>query len=257
MKQSDRPILVAVLDDEPLARERIRSMLVAETEVEILGEFGSGVEALPVLRKQRPDLVFLDIQMPEMNGFEFLEQLGEPLPLIIFVTAFDQHALRAFEHHALDYLLKPFKVSRFQETLRRALDTIRHQKGGDVSDRIIEMLEGRKQEAQWMNRISVKIEDRLIFLKVESVDWIEAAGNYLLIHVGKESHMIRETLTAMESKLDPSKFLRISRSILVNLARIKELQPLFNGEYAVVLDNGKHLTMTRGLREVEDRLKFS
>ncbi len=250
-------IRAVIVDDEPLARDRIRSLLDKEPDIEVVAEYASGVEALPALKQNRPDLLFLDIQMPEMTGFEMLEKLEEPLPVTIFITAFDQHAIKAFEVHALDYLLKPFKQARFRETLDRARALLGAKHGEDLSQRVLEMLSGRKSEPSYLSRISVKIDDRLVFFKVEAVDWIEAAGNYLVVHVGKESHLIRETLTSMEAKLDPAQFLRISRSALVNLTRVKELQPLFNGEHAVVLENGKHLTMTRGLREVEDRLKFS
>ena len=258
MTMETRPNLeVVIVDDEPLARERIRTLLERETGVHIQGEFGSAVEALPALSARRPDLLFLDIQMPEMTGFELLERLEAPLPAVIFITAFDQHALKAFEFHALDYLLKPFKQTRFRETLQRAREVIESKRPSGIEQRILDMLAERKPATAHLTRFSVKIDDRLVFIKVESVDWIEAAGNYLVIHVGKESHLIRETLTALEAKLDPAQFLRISRSALVNLTRVKELQPLFNGEHAVVLENGKHLTMTRGLREVEERLRFS
>ncbi len=251
------PIHVAIVDDEPLARERIRTLLEKEPGFVVQDECATGVEALATFRRRRPELVFLDIQMPEMTGFELLERLEPPLPGVIFVTAFDQHALKAFEVHALDYLLKPFKQARFRETLHRAREALSRQQEQGISSRILEMLAERRTPAPFLTRVPVKIEDRTVFLKVELIDWIEAAGNYLVLHSGKESHILRETLTSMESKLDPAHFLRISRSSLINLGRVKELQPLFGGEHAVVLDGGKTLTMTRSLREVEDRLKFS
>lgn len=250
-------IHVVIVDDEPLARERIRTLLDKEPGFWVQSECASGVEALAAFERKRPDLLFLDIQMPEMTGFELLERLQPPLPAVIFVTAFDQHALKAFEVHALDYLLKPFKQSRFRETLLRARDAIGRRQDQGISSRILEMLAERKTSSPYLTRIPVKVNERTLFLKVEQIDWIEAAGNYLVVHLGKESHVIRETLTSMESKLDPAHFLRISRAALINLARVKELQPLFNGEHAVVLEGGKTLTMTRSLREVEDRLKFS
>ena len=248
---------MAIVDDEPLARERIRTLLEKEPGFVVQDECASGVEALAAFCRRRPDLVFLDIQMPEMTGFELLERLQPPLPEVIFVTAFDQHALKAFEVHALDYLLKPFKQARFRETLQRAREAIGRQQEKGITSRILEMLAERRANTNYLTRVPVKVDERTVFLKVDQIDWIEAAGNYLVVHLGKESHVIRETLTSMESKLDPAHFLRISRSTVINLARVKELQPLFNGEHAVVLEGGKSLTMTRSLREVEDRLKFS
>lgn len=252
------PLRILIVDDEPLARERIRSLLQEEPDLEILGECANGPEALAAIQELHPDLLFLDVQMPGLDGFEVLRALPpERMPLVIFVTAYDQHALKAFEVHALDYLLKPFKQARFKQTLQRARQTLANQQAGAASQNLLALLGQAKPHREYLTRIPVRTGDRLLFIKAEQVDYLEAAGNYIVLHAGKENHVIRETLTALEEKLDPKQFLRISRSTLVNLDQIKELQPLFKGEHAVVLLNGKQLTMTRGLREVQELLKFS
>lgn len=252
-------IRALLVDDEPLARERLRQMLQSESDIEVAAEAANGPEALTMLRRHRPDLVFLDIQMPGMDGFEVLRAL-EPgqLPQVIFVTAYDQHALRAFEVHALDYLLKPFKPARFRAALQRARETLARANLGDASKNLLALLgQSSRSEAEHLTRIPVKTADRLVFVKTSQIDYIESAGNYVVLHAGKENHVVRETLSDLEAKLDPKSFLRISRSTLVNLEQIKELQPLFKGEYTVVLHNGKQLPMTRGIREVQEVLKFS
>jgi len=251
-------IKTLIVDDEPLARERIRTLLAKEPDIEIAGECADGDEALAAMRKHAPDLVFLDVQMPEMDGFEVLRHLGKDVPpVVIFVTAYDQHAVKAFEVHALDYLLKPFKQSRFKEAVQRARDQIVHRQTGVVSKRLLQLLEERKPAAAYLSRLAVKEKERVLFVKTTQIEWIESAGNYVLLHVGKQTHIVRETLTALETQLDPKQFLRISRSTLVNLDCVRELQPMFKGEYVVVLHDGRQLAMTRGIREVEARLKFS
>src|SRR5204863_3401954 len=181
----------------------------------------------------------------------------EPMPLVIFVTAYDQHALKAFEVHALDYLLKPFKQARFKQTVQRARETLASRQGGVLPKGLLELLGQAKPVVERLTRIPVKTGERVIFVKTEHIHYIEAAGNYLVLHTAKENHVVRETLTSIEEKLDPKQFLRINRSMLVNLEQIKELQPLFKGDHAVVLLSGKQLTMTRGIREVQEVLKFS
>ncbi len=246
-----------IIDDEPLARERIRTLLQSEPDIDILAECADGPAALAAIRKHSPDLIFLDVQMPGMGGFEVLQALGkERLPLVIFVTAYDQHALKAFEIHALDYLLKPFKPARFKQTVQRARDALANQQAGVATKNLLELLGGAKPARERLSRLAVRIGERVLFVKVEQIDYIESAGNYVVVHAGKENHVVRDTLTALEEKLDPKQFLRISRSTLVNLDQVKELQPLFKGEHAVVLHHGKQLTMTRGIREVQDALKF-
>ncbi|PWU16824.1 MAG: DNA-binding response regulator [Verrucomicrobia bacterium] len=248
-------IRILIVDDEPLARERIRSLLKSETGVEIVGEAASGVEALACIRKHSPDLVFLDVQMPGMGGFEMLAALGEEqLPLVIFVTAYDQHALKAFEVHALDYLLKPFKPARFKQTLERARQELATKEAGTISENLLDLLRQHKPKPERLTRLAVRIGERVVFVKIHEVSHIEAAGNYLVLHVGKESHIIRDTLGALQEKLDPRQFLRISRSTLVNVDQIKEMRPFFKGEHVVILLNGKELAMTRGFKEVREAL---
>jgi two-component system LytT family response regulator len=252
-------IRTLIIDDEPLARERVRTLLRDEAGVEVLGECANGNEAVAAIKKLSPELIFLDVQMPGLGGFDVLRALGrEHVPLVIFVTAYDQHALKAFEVHALDYLLKPFKQARFKQTVQRARETIASRQSGVIPQNLLDLLgQAAKPVVERLTRIPVKTNDRVLFVKTDQIHYIEAAGNYLVLHTAKENHVVRETLTALEEKLDPKQFLRINRSTLVNLEQIKELQPLFKGEHAVVLANGKQLTMTRGIREVQEVLKFS
>ncbi len=250
-------IRTLIVDDEPLARERIRTLLQSEPDIEVVGECANGEEAVTALKQQGPDLLFLDVQMPGMDGFEVLHSVEpERLPLVIFVTAYDQHALKAFEVHALDYLLKPFKQARFRQTVQRARQLLGNRDAAAASKNLLALL-GQTLPPEHLTRIPVRNGDRVVFVKTSQLDYIESAGNYVVLHSGKENHVVRETLTALEQKLDPKQFIRISRSALVNVEQIKELQPLFKGEYAVLLQNGKQLTMTRGLREVQEFLKFT
>lgn len=236
----------------------MRSMLAQEPDIELLSECANGQEALAAIREKRPDLVFLDVQMPGVNGFEVLAGLkDEEMPLVIFVTAYDQHALKAFEVHALDYLLKPFKQARFKQTLAHARAMLAGKEAAGNSRKLLELIRSGPARQEYLARIPVREGERVIFVKADQIQYIESAGNYVVLHAGKENHVVRETLSALEEKLDPKLFLRISRSTLVNVNQIKELQPLFKGEHAVLLLNGKQLTMTRGLREVQERLKFS
>ena len=251
-------IRALIVDDEPLARERVRSMLYDEADIEIAGECGDGPAAVVAIRKLSPDLLFLDVQMPGMDGFEVLRAVGKDrMPVVIFVTAYDQHAVKAFEAHALDYLLKPFKPARFKETVQRAREHLANRQAGVVSKNLAALLGQAKPERDFISRIAVKTGERTVFVKTSQIDYVESAGNYVVLHVGRENHVVRETLTALEGQLDPKKFVRISRSMLVNADQIKELQPLFKGEHAVVLHSGKQLTMTRGVRELQEALKFA
>lgn len=246
-----------IVDDEPLARERIRTLLREETDIEIAGECGDGPAAVAALRQLAPDLLFLDVQMPGMDGFEVLRALGrERLPVVVFVTAYDQHAVKAFEAHALDYLLKPFKPARFKETVRRAREHLANRDAGVVSKNLAALLGQAQPAREFISRIAVKTGERTVFVKTAQIDYVEAAGNYVVLHAGKDSHVVRETLAALEGQLDPKKFIRISRSTLVNADQIRELQPLFKGEHVVVLHNGRQLALTRGVRELQEALKF-
>ena len=243
-------IRTLIVDDEPLARERIRLLLEKEPDLEIVGECSDGHEALAAIRSRSPDLMFLDIQMPELDGFGLLAQLDPGrLPAIIFVTAFDQFALRAFEVHALDYLLKPFDSERFQAAVQRARQWIQRNQAGGLDQRLSALLADLKGVSKAPDRLAVKSGGRVLLLRIEDIDWVEAADNYVNLHLGKESHLLRETMNALEARLASDRFLRISRSTIVNLDRIKELQPMFHGEYAVILRDGTRLTLSRSHRE--------
>jgi two-component system LytT family response regulator len=244
---------ILIVDDEPLARERVRTFLAEEPDVEIIAECADGAAAVKAIEEHQPDLVFLDVQMPRLSGFEVLEALEpEKMPAIIFTTAHDQHAIRAFEVSAVDYLLKPFKPARFKQALQRAREQFAARpSSGNAPElaALIAQLRGGSPQ-----RILVKAPDRILFLKPQEIDHVEASGNYLLLHVGKERHMIRETMNGMEARLSPLGFMRISRSAIVNLSRIRELQPLAAGEYCVLLHSGARLDMTCPLRELQERL---
>jgi two-component system, LytTR family, response regulator len=240
---------ILVVDDEPLARGRLKSLLRGAADVELIGEAGDGREAVEKIRTLKPDLVFLDIQMPELDGFGVLNELSDnERPAVVFVTAYDKFALKAFEVHAVDYLLKPFDKSRFETALRRALDQLALKQPSQVSEQLSALLADLRPRAHTPERIAVKSEGRVVFVNVSDIDWIEAADNYVALHAGKESHLLRETMNALESRLQKP-FLRISRSTIVNTDRIKELQPLFHGDYAVILKDGTKLTLTRGYRD--------
>lgn len=238
-----------IVDDEPLARDKIRMMLAKDCEVEIIGECTNGNDAVDTIRRESPDLVFLDIQMPGVDGFGVLEKVGaERVPGVVFVTAYDQHAIRAFEFHALDYLLKPFAQKRFTEALERAKEQIRKRPSGTFSQQLLSLLGDLNNGQRYLERLVVKTNGRVFFMKVSEIDWIEAAGNYVNIHAGNDAHLLRETMNGIETQLDPRKFVRIHRSTMVNIERIKELSPLFHGDYILTLVNGSRLTMSRSYR---------
>lgn len=243
-------IKALIVDDEPIARDRVRRMLREETDIEIVGECGNGKEAVAFINENKPDLVFLDIQMPEINGFEVLQNINPVKPpAIIFVTAYDHYAIQAFDVHALDYLLKPFNRERFKRAVERAHEQIEKAQTGKIDERLTSLLADLTKRKKYLERLVVKSVGRVFFLRTEEVDWIEAAGNYAKLHVGREGHLIRETMNGLESKLNPDKFLRIHRSTLVNIDRIKELNPLFSGDYTVMLKNGVELTLSRNYRD--------
>jgi two-component system, LytTR family, response regulator len=243
-------IRILIVDDEPLAREKLVELLADEPEIEILGECGDGLQAVSAIESQRPDLVLLDVQMPELDGFGVLEAVGErEMPVVIFITAYDQYALRAFEAHALDYLLKPFDRERLRKALNRARRQLDRERAGEINQQLVALLRDLKAREQTLERLVIKAGGRVFFLRVEEIDWIEAAANYVKLHAGREAHLLRETMSSLEAKLDPAKFIRIHRSVIVNIERIKVLQPLFHGEYAVTLLDGTQLTLSRGFRE--------
>ena len=244
-------IRTLVVDDEPMARERVVTLLRQEDDMEIIGECGDGPEAVSAIQQQSPDLVFLDVQMPGCNGFDVIQHVGaERMPTVVFVTAYDEYALRAFEVHALDYLLKPFGKDRFHETLKHAREALERRRAGELGRRLLALVHDIKPEAQARpDRLVVKSGGRVFFLRTDEIDWIEAAGNYVRLHLGEESHLFRETMNRMEGRLDAARFVRIHRSRIVNVERIRELQPWFNGEYVVILRNGSRLTLSRNYRE--------
>jgi two-component system LytT family response regulator len=243
-------IRTLVVDDEPIARERVLSLLQQEDDVEVVGECGDGAQAVTAIQHQVPDLVFLDVQMPGVDGFGVIEAIGaDKMPTVVFVTAYDEYALRAFEVHAIDYLLKPFGRDRFRQTLMHARAHLERRRAGDLGRRLLALVNDIKPEAPKLDRLIVKSGGRVFFLRTGDLDWIEAAGNYVRLHLGEESHLFRETMNRMESRLDPKRFVRIHRSRIVNTERIKELQPWFNGEYVVVLRNGQRLPLSRGYRD--------
>jgi two-component system LytT family response regulator len=246
-------IKTLIVDDESLARERMKRFLRDEIDIEIIGECANGLEAIAKIKNEKPELVFLDIQMPEKNGFEVIKSLdAKSVPTIIFVTAYDQYALQAFNVHALDYLLKPFNRERLQRAVVRAREQIEHRNYGNLDERLSLLIADLKSEKKYLERLVVKSAGRVFFLKTDEIDWIEAAGNYLKLHVKSEkseSHLIRETMNAIEARLDPNKFLRIHRSTVVNIDSIKELHPMFSGDYLVILRNGTELTLSRNFRD--------
>jgi len=246
---------IVIVDDEPLARERVRTFLAEEPDVDVVAECADGADAVNQIEKLRPDVLFLDVQMPRLNGFEVLEALdAEALPMVIFTTAHDDHAIRAFEVSAVDYLLKPFKQPRFRKALERARTQLGTAKGGKSDPQLSTLLAHWRQGAGGGPRVLVKSPDRILFLKPDEIDHIEACGNYVVLHAGKEKHIVRETMTAMEARLGSAGFMRINRSVILNLSRIKELQPMAAGEYVVILKTGVKLNMTCSLRDLQARM---
>ncbi len=245
---------VVVADDEPMGRQRLVRLLQAETDVELLAACETGEQALDAIRSHTPDVAFLDVQMAGLDGFAVVEALeGEPAPAIVFVTAHDQYAVRAFEVHAFDYLLKPVD----EERLRTALARIRERPGApgeDTSQRVLALLERLHARERGLERLVVRTQERAFFLKTETIDWIEAAGKFVHLHVGKTTHPIRGSMASLEQELDPARFVRISRSAIVNIDRIQEIQPWFQGDHVVILQDRTRLTSTRGYRENLQRL---
>jgi two-component system, LytTR family, response regulator len=245
-------IRALIADDEPHARRRIRRFLDNDTNIEIVGECADGQAAVNLIRTTRPDLVFLDIQMPEMTGFEVIKTIGLKMPVTVFVTAYDHHALSAFDANAIDYLLKPFAKERFQRALLRAREQIAGRAG--VSD-IRRFLTGLEQaEPRYLDRLSVVHKGRVLLINVDDIDWIKACGNYALLYVGDRQYEIRETLTNLGERLDRRNFLRIHRSTMVNVRRIREIQPWFHGHHLIVLRNGVELRMSRYQHEAARQL---
>jgi two-component system, LytTR family, response regulator len=242
-------IRAMVVDDEPLARRRILDLLEEAEDVEVVAECANGQDAIEAFEESPPDLLFLDIQMPELDGFDVLQAIGiGQVPVVIFVTAYDQFALRAFEAHAMDYLLKPFDDERFEAALQRARERIREREGGDLDRRLRALLGDVRGGRGYLQRLVVPTGHRSLFIRTEEIDWIEAERNYVRLHVGGRSYLLRENLSRMESALDPATFCRIHRSTIVNIDRIRAVESLFRGEYLVVLQDGTELTSGRSYR---------
>lgn len=252
-----KPIRCLIVDDEELARERVRSLLGGEEDIEISGEAADGEAALAAVEGLRPDLLFLDIQIPRLSGFEVLEAIPETcMPAVIFTTAYDIHAVRAFEVSAVDYLLKPFKPGRFIEALAKARARIAAG-AAPGSDPGVSHLLAQLRSADGGPRLLVRSPERILFVRATEIDHVEAAGNYLVLHCGADRHIMRETMAAMSEKLEPAGFMRLSRSSIVNLSRIRELQPMGAGHYCVILKSGARLDMTSPLRELQERMGAS
>ena len=240
-------IKVIVVDDELLGRERILSLLREHADIKIVGECANGREAVEAIQNLKPDLVFLDVQMPKIDGFDVVEIIGaENMPMVIFVTAYDEHAIRAFEINAVDYLLKPFDKERFEKAFDRAKREIKRQESPtEIKENLRELLKEVKNEPSYLKRIPVKSASGTTFVPTEEIDWISASGHYLELHTSNKTHLIREKLSVIETKLDPQIFMRIHRSTIVNLDRIKSLHPMFNGDQLVILKNGRELNLSR------------
>jgi two-component system LytT family response regulator len=274
------PVRTLIVDDERMARKRLRTLLTADADVDVVGECSNGRDAVLAIRDRTPDLVFLDVQMPELDGFGVVHAVGvERMPVTVFVTAFDQYALKAFEAHALDYLTKPFDRERFQTSLGRAKNQVRLRAttmaaaaapttsgrtvppaetvtgvagaltARRVDERLASLLAELEKRQQYADRLMVKSAGCVTFLRVEEVDWIEAAGNYVRLHAGREAHLMHEGLAALGARLDPARFARIHRSTIVNLDRVRELQPWFHGDAIAILRDGTKLQVSRTYRE--------
>ena len=242
-------ITIMIVDDEDLARTRIRELVQKDSELEVLSECATGTEAVTALANSKPDILFLDIQMPDMNGFGVLKRINESsMPLVIFVTAYDEFAIKAFELHAFDYLLKPFKKKRFEEAVIHAKNELRTRNQKEWIQRTYSMLESLSGKGMFLDRFTVKERGRIFFVKARDVDWIEAEDNYVRIHSGKDTYLIRQKIGLLEKELDPISFVRIHRGAIVNVESIKELQQWFKRDYRVVLRNGTILPLGRSYR---------
>lgn len=261
---NDIKIRTAIIDDEPLAREKLRTFLKGEDDIEVIGECKDSLEAIETIKKSKPDLIFLDIKLPGMNAFEMLENLNKnlkikKLPVIIFTTAYDKFALKAFEVQALDYLLKPFDRERFQLTLNRARTHLSNKTTDEIDKRILETLNNLKEKERYVSsknaeRIVIKSSGRIYFINTSEIEWLEASGNYIKLFANGAAHLTRDTMNSMEKKLNPEKFVRIHRSIIVNVDFIKEFKPWFNGEYEVYMKNKTKFTSGRTYKNSIDSI---
>lgn len=243
-------IRTLLVDDQSAGLAVLRDMLRHEGDVEIIGMAAGGREAIESINEQAPDLVLLDVQMPGLDGFEVVKQIKLPqMPIIIFVTGHDDYAVKAFEARALDYLVKPLQLTRLRSAMDRVRQQMEDHRNGDIRQKLDSLVDDLKTNAKYPDRFAVKSNGRILFLRIAEIDMVEAADNYVKLHAGKETHMLRETLTALEQRLPSDHFIRISRSTIVNIESVKELHPMFHGEYAVALHNGTRATLTRSYRE--------
>ena len=248
-------IRTLVVDDEPVARARVLSLLRDEADIEVVGECSTGPQAVSVIEATSPDLVFLDVQMPQMDGFALARSLGHDMPVVVFVTAYDEYALQAFEIHALDYLLKPFSAERFKSALTHVRQHIARRQATATDRQLPTRLPepARPASEQGENprreRLVIKSSGRIYFVRIQDIDWCEASGNYVRLHIGQQTHLVRGTMSHLESQLDTAQFVRIHRSAIVNVERIQELRSSFNGEYLITLHDKTRLTLSRGYRD--------
>jgi two-component system LytT family response regulator len=245
-------IRVAIADDEPLARERLTSLLDGRDGYSIVATCVDGPEALAAVTDNEIDLLFLDVQMPGLDGFQMLESIGSaPLPMIVFVTAYDEYALRAFEVSALDYLLKPFDLERFEMTLARVEERVANTEQRELSGQLREFLRtlSATPSLPRVSRFAVRANGEIHFVKAEDVDWIDADGNYVALHACGRVHLVRDTIKSLEDRLDPEKFMRVHRSAIINVEKLRKLQPYFHGEYVITLQDGTTLTSSRTYSE--------
>ncbi len=266
-KASNKIISTLIVDDESPARQRIHELLENQNTFEIIDVCSSGKHAVKAINSNNPDLVFLDIQLQDMNGFDVLEKLNKKnLPFIIFVTAYDEYAIKAFDFHALDYLLKPFSDERFEEALEKAHEQIKKHRIGDLNENITQLIadfrrskDTKNQEIknlkdQYQNRLVIKSARKIFLIKTKNIDWISAEGPYVSINVSGKSHLKRGSLKSMQEILDPDDFIRIHRSTIININRIRELHSHFHGEFFITLENGKRFKLSRSYRENAERI---
>ena len=257
LPSSDRPngsaIRTIIADDERLARRKLRILLGSEPQVEVVAECPNGRQTVSAIRSFRPDILLLDIQMPDLNGFDVLSEISsDEMPQVIFTSAYDQYAIRAFEARALDYLLKPFDQDRLHAAIERASLEIRKSRDQEFTNRVLELLSTvksqKKPTPEFEDRLAIRTNGRVVFLNLDEIHWVEAAANYVRLNTAKDSYLFRETISRISDRLNPADFVRIHRSMIVNVRRIKELIPVNSGEYVVVLNSGKELSCSRGYR---------
>ena len=244
-----------VIDDEPLARKALLRLLKNEPDISVIGQCGDGEQAVETIRRANPDLVFLDVQMPEMDGFHVVQAIGvDQMPVTIFVTAYDKYAIEAFDANAVDYLLKPFAPDRLARAVRRARARCLGRQDKEAAQRLFSLLDRTRSQTDYAQRLAVSVRGRILFVPVADIDWISAEGNYATLHVSRKTYDVRETMQALMDKLDPRDFVRIHRSTIVNLHRIAEIRPWFQGSHIVLLQSGEELRMSRYQREAVERL---